>query len=236
VARLILLLGFLSQAADIGWLCLRGLSPASEAREAVFFASWLIVGVYLLATLKSQLPVVGALILPVALILDVAARLAPPEDPHAATALRSVHIFSATLGMALFTVAAGGSVIYLLVERQLKRHHLGQLGRRGPALSTLDTLNRRTIFLGFLIFTIAIATGAVFMARTGPATLVQLLSRPQNALSLLTWLLYAGLLVLRATAGVRGRRAALLTLCGFATTLAVLCIYLLRSVLDGGRA
>jgi ABC-type uncharacterized transport system permease subunit len=43
-----------------------------------------------------------------------------------------------------------------------------------------------------------------------------------------TWLLIAGVLLLRAAAGWRGRRAAYGTLAGFACATAVLMVYLLR--------
>lgn len=231
-ARLCLLLAFCSQALDIGWLCLHGQSPPSEAREAVFFASWLMAGVYLLSTLRAQLPVVGALLLPVALALQVVSRLAPPEAPEAPSGLRSLHIFAATLGTAVFALGAGGSVVYLIAERQLKRHHFGKIGKRGPALETLDRLNRQSILLGFPVFTLALVTGAAFLGRLlrEGLPLLGLLLRPQYVLAVTTWLLFAGLLLGRMGWGLRGRRAALLTLYGFGAALAVLAVYFLRGL------
>jgi ABC-type uncharacterized transport system permease subunit len=45
--------------------------------------------------------------------------------------------------------------------------------------------------------------------------------------------LYAVLLVARATYGMRGRKAALLTLAGYAAALSVLLIYYLRGLREG---
>ncbi|MCS6912664.1 MAG: cytochrome c biogenesis protein CcsA [Myxococcales bacterium] len=235
-ARGCLLLALVSQAADIGWLCLHGQPPPTDAREAVFFISWLMVGVYLLATLRTPLPVVAALLLPVSMVLQVAARLAPAGAPEAHSLLRSLHVLSASLGTAILALGAGGSVVYLLLERQLKRHHLSPLGRRGPPLQTLDTLNRRTTLLGFPVFTLALVTGAAFLARQlyEGIPLRSVLARPQYVLALLSWLLFASLLLGRVTAGLRGRRAALLTLCGFGAVLAVLTLYYLRGLTGGG--
>lgn len=231
-ARLVLALAFVSHAVDIGWLCLHGHSPSSEAREAVFFAAWAAIGVLLLFTVRTPLPVVAVLVAPLALFLIVAARLAPAEMPRTASVLRSLHIFCATLGLALFTVAAGTSIIYLLTERQLKGHHLGQLGKRGPALFTLDALGRRSILLGFAVFTLALVTGGVFLASHATWTAAALL-QPQYLLSIVTWVLYAVLLVSRAAYGMRGRRAALLTLIGYAAAMGVLLIYYLRGLREG---
>jgi ABC-type uncharacterized transport system permease subunit len=49
-----------------------------------------------------------------------------------------------------------------------------------------------------------------------------------------TWLLIAGVLLLRAAAGWRGRRAAYGTLAGFACATAVLIIYLVRPAVGLG--
>jgi ABC-type uncharacterized transport system permease subunit len=230
VARITLALAFVSQAVDIGWLSARGLHPSTNAREALSFASWLICGAYLFASFRFKVPVVGALLVPGTMVLDVAARLTPSaEEPHASSVLGVVHITMAIAGVALFAVAAGGAVIYLLAERNLKAHKKGALMRVGPALETLDLLNRRCIMLGFPIFTAAMVTGGIWVSRLPGAGVFT----PQYAIATVAWLLYAGLLLARVTAGWRGRRAALMTLAGFATSMIVLLIYFLRGVSGG---
>ncbi len=225
-ARIALAVAFLSHAADIGWLGVHGLHPGSNVREALSFAGWLMCGIYLLASLRYRIPVLGALVVPGTLVLDVAARLAPEaETRQGGSLLGAVHITLALAGVALFAVAAGGAVVYLFAERRLKRHKK-QVMRGGPALETLDRFNRACIVLGFPLFTIAMVTGAIWIARMpGKGVLT-----PQYAIAAAAWLLYAILLLLRLTAGWRGRRAALMTLAGFATAMTVLLIYFVRGV------
>lgn len=215
---------FASQAVDIGWLCTHGQHPAVNAREALSFAAWLICGVYLLSSVRFRIPVVGALVVPVTMVLDLAARLSPSHEAvHGVSPLGAVHIVLATGGVALFAVAAGGAVIYLIEERALKAHRAGRLFKRGPALETLDTLNRRCIVFGFPLFTVAMITGAVWAIQ-----LHDRLFTPQYSIAVAAWFMYAGLLVARVTAGWRGRRAAIVTIGGFATALTVLLIYFVR--------
>jgi ABC-type uncharacterized transport system permease subunit len=229
-ARVALLAAFASHAVDIGWLCTHGLHPVVNAREALSFVSWLTCGAYLLTSLRNPVPIVGALVVPVTMVLNVAARLTPSsEAPRASSLLGSVHITLATAGVALFAVAAGGAVVYLVEERALKRHKAGW--RRGPGLETLDRLNRRFIVLGFPLFTVALITGAVWVMRLPSASG---LFTPQYLMAAVTWCLYAALLSARVTLGWRGRRAALLTLAGFATSLVVLIIYLVRGIYQVG--
>jgi ABC-type uncharacterized transport system permease subunit len=217
---------FFSQAADIGWLCMHGAHPVANAREALSFFGWLVCGAYLVASLRFSVPVVGTLVVPITMVFDMAARLSPARQvTRAVTWLGSVHITLAMAGVALFGVAAGGAVIYLLEERNLKQHRAGLLWKRGAALETLDALNRRCILIGFPLFTLAVITGAMWGVR-----LHDQLFTPQYSIATAAWLTYAVLLVARVTAGWRGRRAALMTLGGFATSLTVLLIYFLRSM------
>jgi ABC-type uncharacterized transport system permease subunit len=231
-ARTILALAFASHAVDIGWLCTKGLHPVVNAREALSFASWLMCGLYLALSLRAAgLAVVGAIVVPATLILLVAARLAPgTETPTSVGALGALHITLATAGVALFAVAAGGAVVYLLVERNIKKHKTGFMLRGGPALETLDKLSRRCIVIGFPVFTVAMVTGAMWVARLPGRGVFT----AQYAISSIAWLVFAGLLVLRLTLGWRGRRAALLTLAGFAGVIGTLGIYFIRGV--GGGA
>jgi ABC-type uncharacterized transport system permease subunit len=226
-ARIALAVAFCAHAVDIGWLCTHGLHPLVSAREALSFTSWLMCGAFLAASFRFRVPVIGALLVPLTMVLDLAARLTPSTEPHHdESLLGAVHITLASAGVALFAVAAGGAVIYLIEERKLKSHNTGRIVLRLPALETLDTLNRRCIVLGFPIFTVAMVTGAIWVMRIHSGGLFT----PQYLISTLAWLCYGALLVARVTVGWRGRRAALMTLAGFATAMTVLLIYFLRGV------
>ena len=99
VARLILLLAVFSQVADIAWLCLRGQHPGSSTREAVYFLSWLLTLAYPLLSRKHPAPLIGALLLPMAMTMEIVVRLVPGvTDPGPAAQrqlLASLHIFCA---------------------------------------------------------------------------------------------------------------------------------------------
>jgi ABC-type uncharacterized transport system permease subunit len=228
-ARIALLLAFISHAIDIGWLCTKGMHPLVNAKEAVSFAAWMMCGAYLFLSARYRSPALGVVIVPVTLILDLAARLGPSVESHSVSAswLAIVHITLASGGTALFAVAAGGAILYLLEERNLKQHRQGRLWGRAPGLATLDTLNRRCIAVGFSMFTVALVTGAVWQLQMpGPSGLWS----PQYILASLAWILYASLIAARISVGLRGRRAAVLTVFGAVTAIAVLAVYFVRDV------
>jgi ABC-type uncharacterized transport system permease subunit len=125
----------------------------------------------------------------------------------------------------VFALASALSVIYLAEERALRRKKFDAIAfkDRGAPLEALDRLSHRLIWIGFPIFTAALGLGAVWVSRLGES-----LDRPQYPLAAVTWISYATLLVLRQVYGWRGRRAARLTLAGFAAALLVLVLYLVR--------
>ena len=215
-----------AHGVDIGWRGVEHVHPAQSVRESLGFLGFIITAGYLVGSARYRLTLGGAAVMPVALILLVAARLTPagaaPED---LSALGRIHISLATIGVGVFALASALSVIYLAEERALRRKKFDAIAfkDRGAPLEALDRLSHRLIWIGFPIFTVALVLGAVWVSRRGES-----LDRPQYPLAAVTWISYATLLVLRQVYGWRGRRAARLTLAGFAAALLVLVLYLVR--------
>lgn len=230
VARWVLLIAFLAHGTDIGWRGVEEVHPGTSVREALGFLSWLLVGGYLIATLRYKLNVLGAFVAPFGVIVLAAARLTPSGDaPEGLTLLGRVHISLATLGVAIFALATAVAVIYLIEDRNLKNKHFdGILFRRGIALESLDKLAHRLVLVGFPIFTVAVMLGVIWVSRRSSG-----FNRPEYPLALITWMSFAGLIVVRTTHGWRGRRAAWLTVIGFAAAVLVFGIYLARHVVEG---
>lgn len=219
-----------AHGTDIGWRGTLHVHPAQSVREAIGFLAFILTGGYLLASVRYRLTIGGVVIMPVSLIMLVAARLSPtgaaPED---LSTLGRIHISLATIGVGVFALASALSAIYLVEERALKKKKLDSVVFRdkGTPLEALDRMSHRLIWVGFPIFTIALVLGAIWVSRLGES-----LDRPEYPLAAVTWLAFAGLLVVRQVYGWRGRRAARLTLAGFAAAVLVLAIYLLRRIVE----
>ncbi len=227
-ARFALGLAFASHAVDIGWLCMHGMHPVVNSKEAVSFAAWMLCGIYLFVSSRFRVPALGVLVAPTTLLFDLAARLGPsPEARSSATLLAVSHSLLATVATAVLADAAGGGFYSMGEERALKQHRSGRLSRRGASLEMLDTLSRRCIAFGFACFTVALVTGAAWFLQKpdGPG-----LWSPQYVLASVAWLVYAALIAARIAVGLRGRRAAVLTVAGAATAVAVLLIYFVRDM------
>jgi ABC-type uncharacterized transport system permease subunit len=213
---------------DIGARCIQGVNPISSTPEALSFIGFLVATGYLLASFRYRLSSAGAFAVPAALVLLVLARVVPAEvGTPAMDTLGRAHIFLATLGVAVFALAAVLAVLYLFEDRQLRRKQFGRVMDRGTPLDTLDRLAARCVSFGFPIFTVAIVTGAMWIARLGVLRGAVAL-RPEYVLAVVTWVSFGILLVARLGAGWRGRRAAWLTLGGFGGAILVLAVYVLR--------
>jgi ABC-type uncharacterized transport system permease subunit len=222
-------LAFIAHGTDIGWRGTQHVHPAQSVREAMGFLAFILTGGYLLASVRYRLTLGGVVVMPVALIMLVAARLTPAGSaPEGLGALGRIHISLATIGVGVFALASALSAIYLVEERALKKKKFDAIAfkDRGAPLEPLDRLSHRLIWVGFPIFTVALVLGAIWVSKLGES-----LDRPEYPLAGVTWLAYAGLLVARQVYGWRGRRAARLTLAGFAAALAVLVIYLVRRMI-----
>ncbi|MBK9519815.1 MAG: cytochrome c biogenesis protein CcsA [Anaeromyxobacter sp.] len=193
------------------WFTLRG---------GFVLMAWLIAGTYLLVQRFYHLPTVGAFITPLVLLVLTPTLFGEGGSPGVAPAtLRhptlTLHIMTASLGVALFAIAFGVALMYLLQEREVKGKNFGVLFSRLPPLRSLDHLTQRLVRLGFVVFTVALLTGAV----TASAVWKSAWSwDPQQISSLVVWLLYGAMVQLRH-AGWHGRRYAILTMVGFTLVL-----------------
>ncbi|GAA1954684.1 c-type cytochrome biogenesis protein CcsB [Nocardioides panacihumi] len=129
-----------------------------------------------------------------------------------------IHVVSAILATGAFTLGGIVSAAYLVKARVGSREGSGLVGgwlSRVPSLDVLDRIAYRIHAFGFPVWTFAVLI-------TGPIWAHQAWSSywnwdPKEVWAFITWVVYAGYLHARATAGWRGRNAAILALVGVGT-------------------
>lgn len=214
----LLLLAFVVHAVAIGLGCREyGGTEFFSLRGGLAFVAFLAAGAYLVLQRYYRLPTIGAFVTPLVLVVLLPALFGEPGRlglvPE--TVRRpslTLHIVTALLGVAFFAIASGVALMYLLQEREVKGKRFGALFSRLPSLDALDRMNQRLVRAGFVVFTVALLTGALVASRVWKTAWEW---DPQQVRSLVVWVLYGGLVQLRHT-GWHGRRYALLTLLGFA--------------------
>jgi cytochrome c-type biogenesis protein CcsB len=192
-----------------------GNMPVTNFPQSLSFLAWLTALAGLIMIMRLRMPVVGVFVAPIVFIVLCAAALTGQHRRLVLPAsLQSVwlpiHVTLAFLGYALFVLAAGVSIVYLVYEGRLKGKRLSlSATESAPSLEKLDRVNYHLLGWGFLMLTMAIVSGAIW----ADATWGNFWSwEPQESWSLAIWILYAALLESRLMVGWRGRRAAALTI------------------------
>jgi len=125
-----------------------------------------------------------------------------------------IHVTAMTVAIGSYIVAATFTVLYLIADRYASKQAtgFGAVLDRLPGADALDRLSYRTVIFAFPIWTFAVIAGAIWAD--------QAWGRywgwdPKETWAFITWVVYAGYLHARATAGWRGRKAAYIQLAGF---------------------
>jgi ABC-type transport system involved in cytochrome c biogenesis permease subunit len=137
-----------------------------------------------------------------------------------------VHVTLSMLGTVGFAVAFVAGVMYLIQDGLLKSKRFNVLYAKLPALDYLDHLNQQSIVMGFPLLTLGIISGA-FSAEIVRGSYVNW--NPEQTWAVVTWVFYFVVLVGRLTVGWRAKRAAYLTIIGFAGVILTLIGVLLKS-------
>lgn len=177
--------------------------------------------VYVVAARLTELTWLGGIVTGFALVvLGMAMSTYVPAGPLV-PALHSywlvIHVAAVMISGAFFLLGAAASALYLVRQRAEDKGTVGPRLARFPAAAAMDRLAYRANAVGFPLWTF----GALI---AGPIWAHYAWGRywgwdPKEVWAFITWIVYAGYLHARATAGWKGRRAAYLALAGFVTFL-----------------
>ncbi len=221
----------LLHVATIGAQCTEGNHPF----KSVFLATSLgmliaVVGFLAISAKRRPMRALGAVLAPVGLVgLTVGVVMGPAAtgDGTPSAGLVQAHIALATIGVSGFTLAAGVAGMYLGMERRLRTKQF-KPGQTGISLKGLDKLHWWIVLVVTPVFTLAIVTGVMAVTRQGGADLLS-----DRAIEIVAagvaFLATAASLASRVVWGLRGRKAAWLTMVAFLAMLAILVTYGVRA-------
>jgi cytochrome c-type biogenesis protein CcsB len=200
-----------------------GHAPLSNLYESVVFFSWTIVLAFVFIDFKYRYRVIGAFVIPFALLGMAWGQLSldsgiQPLVPALQSNWLTYHVITCFLGYAAFAVACGVAIMYLIKTRAsvAGQGKLAGILAMFPPDKVLDDLNYRAIMVGFPLLTLGIVTGAAW-ANYAWGTYWSW--DPKETWSLIVWFVYAAFLHARITRGWAGRKAAWLSIVGFASTI-----------------
>lgn len=205
------------------WLLLRGFRtgrcPLVGTQEMSAFLSWGLVILSLIAYRWYRANALKAFIFPIVLVLATVAAISPGptgDSPEFGNTLQSVllpaHVGLLLLAYASFFVAFGAGVMYIIQERELKLKRFGTIFYKLPSLDTCDAISTKAMAIGFVLMTLGIV-GGVWYSYSRYHIYWQ--AGPLEIFSVVTWVLYLGILQSRINAGWGGRAVALASIVSF---------------------
>lgn len=185
-----------------------------------FFAALSLVGaciaaLCLLVNLSRPVATLGVIAFPLAaLLLAIDVFLAPSTQPMVLEWQIKLHAILALLGYSVLSIAAALAILLALQERALHARRFDGIVRTLPPLTLTEALMFRLIGAGFVLLTLTLVTGLLFVTNLFDQHLAH-----KTALSIAAWFVFGALLYGRWRYGWRGRRAVNLTLIGMALLL-----------------
>lgn len=175
---------------------------------------WLMAVVLLAAALFRPVENLGIILLPFSAIIMLLALLFPRErivTDYGQWPLE-LHILLSMLAYSLLGLAALQAVLLAIQDRRLRNRQPGGFLRGIPPLVTQEAMLFQMIGAGFVLLSLALASGLLFLEDIFAQSLVH-----KTVLGLAAWAVFGILLWGRWRYGWRGRTAIRWTLSGFVT-------------------
>jgi len=187
--------------------------PVNNFFQTISLCALIIAAAFLVVYQQYHFASLSVFIFPVVFLMTLIGSMETPVASWPNTRLRDawlfLHVVLILLGYAGLLLTAMGSIFYLIQERQLKRKRRSALFDRLPPLATLDSMVTHSMTFGFIFITLGVIAATTWaFIETGS----RWIAYPRIGLALLTWLVYLLMVFLRATAGWRGRKAAVMAI------------------------
>jgi cytochrome c-type biogenesis protein CcsB len=194
--------------------------PITDLPESLCFFAWCISLTFIVASIRYRINALGAFILPLISLLTIFSQVFWGEHHAIPERLNSgwvhFHVSVAFLAYAAFFLTFISGILYLIQEKELKEKNFRFLYFRLPSLHVCDELLRRSLFFGFIAMSLTIISGAIWAQQAWGRFWSW---DPKETASLITWAIYFILVNYRLSAKWRGKRAAYISIVGFASTL-----------------
>jgi cytochrome c-type biogenesis protein CcsB len=184
--------------------------------DSLSFFALLIVFFYLFLEPKTKDPVNGVFIMPLVFIIMLFAMFSYKTLGPVPVVLRSpwigIHAGFCFISYSCFLFAFCFAVMYVWQEANLKSKNFEGFLFRLPSLSVLDSLQYRSVTIGFIGLTAGIITGSFWASRAWGSYWRW---DPKQIWALVMWLVYIAYLHCRFIRGWRGKKSAYLAIAGF---------------------
>ena len=225
-ATTLLVAGVLSHTFVIGMQTMQaGQVPMTTAASAISATVWVLLLAYLYTEMTTDERAMGAFILPLAVALQTIPSLHPGVEQRSEVLqgpLFGIHVSFLLFAYASFALACVIGITYVLLFKEIKAKHLGFFYARLPSLQVLDSMNQRSIVIGWIFLTIGLFVGWIYANQApgyDPRVQAMSLRDPKIVMAVVCWAVYSFEAFAARRLGWGGRRSAYLSALGFAIVL-----------------
>ncbi|MEP6979229.1 MAG: c-type cytochrome biogenesis protein CcsB [Nakamurella sp.] len=228
-------LGFLAQLASIvtrGFAA--GRLPLGNMYEFTSAISAAVIGTFLVVKIKNRdLPIGVFVLVPITLLMYVNGTVLHVAVAELQPALNSywkwIHVTTVSLSSGVLMFSGIASLLYVLRHRfEARGSDATSVWAKLPSLERIDRIAYRTAILAFPVYTFAVITGALW-AEVAWGRYWNW--DPKETWAFITWVIYAGYLHARATAGWRGTKSAWISVIGLVSI--VFNLFFINMVIAG---
>ncbi|GBD87923.1 cytochrome c biogenesis protein CcsA [bacterium BMS3Abin03] len=190
--------------------------PITNVFEIFTVLAFAITFSYFLLELITDIRGTGPFIIIISFVFQFISTLFIPDQLAVKEVLRNnllgIHVITALLGYSGFTISAVYSFLYLTLYKDLKHNRFGLIFNRLPNLEVLEKLSFYSAVIGFVLLTIAIIIGIIWLPSAFPD--ISYLD-PKLIGTGLVWLLYGAGILSNLIVHWKGKKLIVLSITGF---------------------
>lgn len=199
--------------------------PITSKFEIFSILAFALVFAYFILELLTDIRWTGYYIIIFSVIFQAISSIFIVDNYEVKEVLRSrllgIHVISALLGYAGIIISAVHGLLFLKLYKEIKLNKFGLLFKRLPSLEILEKLSFYSAVIGFILLTIAIKIGVIWLPSAFPDYSYL---DPKLLTTGIIWLVYGIGIAFKIFAKWYGKKFIIFSLTGFALTLISLLI------------
>ncbi len=199
--------------------------PITTPFEFFSLLAFAIAFIYFLIEMMTDIKGTGVFILFFSLIFQTKSALFSVDKFQVSSVLNNYplasHVISAILGLTGMSIAFAYSLMYFLLFKNIKNNKFSTIFNRLPNLEILEKLSFYSMTIGVVLLTVAIIIGFTWL----PSAFDNFSYFDPKILStMITWLVYSVLIVLKLSDAISGRRFSFYSMISFGVSITLIII------------
>jgi len=206
--RFLLFVALISHLVFIFWLFSKlNYFPLTTKSGLFTFVAFAVAFVYFLLELLTEIYGTGFLIVFFSFLFQALSVIMTKANSNPSRALLnnyiSFHVIAVLIGYVAFSISAAYGTMYVVLSSKLKKNRFDAFFNKLPNLEILYNLSSVSFYLGFVLLSLALAIGLLWLPTIFPQTNY---GDPKVVLTLTIWLIYFIGAVLKILKIIHGRK------------------------------